>query len=117
MNQYLKCPTCGKDVTEEDTYCFNCGATLNLNKPQPTSTPKTKVKRRRDLAIGLAILFGGFGVHNFYLAHYKRFAIQLAITIVSFGVFYFLVYGYALFEAFVLIKSPFYLDGNGETLL
>lgn len=117
MNQYLKCPTCGKEITEQDTYCFNCGAKLTLNKPQVKPKPKVDKTRKRDLAIGLAILFGGFGAHNFYLGHYRRFAIELAITIVSFGVFYFLVYGYALFEAFILIKNPLYVDGDGNPLI
>lgn len=117
MNQYLKCPTCGKDVTSEDTYCFNCGAKLTLNKPQVNQKTKKVITRKRDLAIGFAILFGGFGVHNFYLGYYKKAAIELTITLLSFGVFYFLVYGFSLFEAFVLIKNPLFVDGDGKPLV
>jgi TM2 domain-containing membrane protein YozV len=117
MNQYLKCPTCGKDITPDDTYCFNCGAKLSggISKEKPV-TPKASLKKR-DLAIGLAIILGGFGIHNLYLGYYKKFAIELAITLVSFGVFYFLVYGYALFEAFVLIRNPLFRDGFGNELI
>lgn len=117
MNQYLKCPTCGKEITEQDSYCFNCGAKLTLNQPQPKAGAKKMQARKRDIAIGLALIFGGFGIHNWYLGHYKRFAIQLAITLVSFGVFFIPVYGFALFEALVLIKHPLYRDGDGNPLV
>ena len=117
MNEYLKCPTCGKDVTNVDSYCFNCGAKLNLNQAKPAASKVRAKPRKRDLAIGLAILFGGFGVHNLYLGHYKRFGIELAITIVTFGSFYLIVYLYALYEAFFLIRNPNYLDGFGAPLI
>jgi TM2 domain-containing membrane protein YozV len=117
MSEYLKCPTCGKDVTSEDSYCFHCGTKLTTNKPLPKQTRVKGKPRKRDLATGLAILFGGFGVHNFYLGLYKRFAVELAITVVTFGSFYLIVYLYALYEAFFLIRNPNYLDGDGQTLI
>jgi TM2 domain-containing membrane protein YozV len=116
MNEYLKCPTCGKDVTKEDSYCFNCGAKLNQSELKQAIPKKASFRRKRDLAIGFAIIFGGFGIHNYYLAQYKRFAIELAITIITFGSFFLIVYLYALYEAFFIIRNPNYLDGNGNPL-
>ena len=51
------CPGCGKALHISAEACPNCGA----------KQPSAKGQKDRVLAIVLALLLGGFGVHKFYL--------------------------------------------------
>lgn len=76
MEKY--CVNCGAKITEDQDVCLKCGRNLkNVSKVQ--STGKSKV------AAGLlALFFGVFGVHNFYLGYNSKGATQLVLTIVGF---------------------------------
>jgi hypothetical protein len=54
------CSNCGKEVTEQQAVCLNCG--VNLNHEYGQYGGKSKI------AAGLlGILLGGLGVHKFYM--------------------------------------------------
>ena len=56
------CANCGKELTDEQDICLNCG--VRVKKSTTSSDPNAKSK----LAAGLfGIFLGAFGVHNFYL--------------------------------------------------
>ena len=38
----MNCPTCGKSITENDTYCKNCGAPLSAKQRAFSTLPQTK---------------------------------------------------------------------------
>lgn len=101
----MYCKNCGKELLENSTVCFECGATTNFVAPAPTdnvSTPAAtqnvvtpaattirpsgpvEVKSKKRAAI-FAILLGGCGVHDFYLGFTKRGIIKILLSIVSFG--------------------------------
>lgn len=109
----MYCKNCGKELLENSTVCFECGATTNFVAPNATQnvvTPATQnvvtpaptqnvvtptatsirpsgpveVKSKKRAAI-FAILLGGCGVHDFYLGFIKRGIIKILLSIVSFG--------------------------------
>lgn len=50
--------------------------------PRPSMKPP-KDRKEMFMVVVLALLFGIFGAHNFYLGKYKLGAIQLGITLIS----------------------------------
>lgn len=100
----MYCKNCGKELLENSTVCFECGATTNFVAPNATQnvvTPATQnvvtptptsirpsgpveVKSKKRAAI-FAILLGGCGVHDFYLGFIKRGIIKILLSIVSLG--------------------------------
>lgn len=88
------CHACGRQIHETAVTCPQCGAQQRL----PTAASKSK------LAAGLlAIFFGGFGVHKFYLGS------------IGLGVLY-LVFFWTLIPAIVgLIEGIIYLATDDVT--
>ena len=75
------CANCGKELTDEQDICLNCG--VRVKKSTTSSDPNAKSK----LAAGLfGIFLGAFGVHNFYLGFTGKAVAQLLITVLSFGI-------------------------------
>lgn len=98
--------------------------------PQPNfgrqlyNTPPAGYAQKSRLAAGLlAMMFGMFGVHNFYLGYNSRATIQLVVTLVGIvlsllfvGIFAVLgIYVWAFIEGVQLISgAPGHMyDGNG----
>lgn len=83
------CKNCGKELPEGSTVCFECGAAQNVVTPVATQTVQpsgpVEVKSKAAAAI-LALLFGGWGVHDFYLGFTKMGIIKILLTIISLGV-------------------------------
>lgn len=77
------CKHCGNEVNENADVCLSCGrcikenATLEANK-KAKGNPNTKTIIISGL---LALLLGPLGAHNFYLKHWVKAGIQLAMTI------------------------------------
>ncbi len=75
------CQHCGEGVEPEQVMCVKCGGKLSgggLASVSGGSGEKTKL-----VAGLLAILFGAFGVHKFYLGDTKNAIIRIAITLVG----------------------------------
>lgn len=62
-------------------------------------------KRNRQTAGLLGIFLGMFGVHNFYLGNKKRAIIQLAITVASAGVLFWVSSLWGLIEGLMLLTG------------
>lgn len=61
----VSCGECVKQISDQAVLCPNCGAPARLeHKPAPLSVTAPK---SRSMAVLLAILFGGIGIHWFYL--------------------------------------------------
>jgi len=64
----IECNECGNQVSDKATSCPKCGAPINnstlVSERQPiiVTAPKS-----RSLAVALALLLGGLGIHKFYL--------------------------------------------------
>lgn len=70
------CTTCGTRRDPAVQLCMNCGASL----------PDVYAKRKSKVVAGLlAMFFGGFGVHSFYLGNFRKGLIQLALTLATLG--------------------------------
>ena len=69
------CANCGKELTDEQDICLNCG--VRVKKSTTSSDPNAKSK----LAAGLfGIFLGVFGVHNFYLGETKKGLFRILMT-------------------------------------
>jgi TM2 domain-containing membrane protein YozV len=117
---YNYCHRCGKPLQPQATVCMNCGV--------PTSeaeTVYTYYKGKSRVAAGiLAIFFGSFGVHNFYLKYTGKAVTQLVLTLVGIitsclGVGVFLVLGmgiWAFVEGILILIGNIDKDGEGYPL-
>lgn len=117
----------------------NTGTASPANQPQPYATsvydarftsphqapgepvqPHYMAARSRSIAMILALLFGPFGMHNFYLGYVSRALTQLFISIFSLGFLSPLSWAWAIYEGanYVNKKSDprWSLDGEGKPL-
>jgi TM2 domain-containing membrane protein YozV len=106
------CKKCGAQIRDELRYCTTCGcrletATTKIVKKAETST------RSRLVAGLLGIFAGGFGVHNFYLGRIAIGILQVAVTLLTFGVGS--VWG--LVEGVLILCGRMDNDSKGRTLL
>ncbi|MCM1364627.1 MAG: TM2 domain-containing protein [Faecalibacterium sp.] len=73
------CHSCGAATNPEATVCVKCG--VNLNKK--ANSVGIAGEKKKWMAVVLAILFGEFGVHDFYLGYNKRGLIKLISLLVG----------------------------------
>jgi len=88
------CPNCGFQVSEIADVCVRCGTSL------ARIAPKSKV-----LAGLLGIIFGCFGVHNFYLNYVGKAVAQLLITLLSFGLLAWVSALWGLIEGILILTG------------
>lgn len=75
------CQYCGKEINDDADLCLNCGKFV---KTEHSSQPVEETSEKSRIYGGLlGLFFGGLGVHNFYLGHKKKGAIQLVLTLVA----------------------------------
>ena len=79
MRFSIQCPECSESISNQSASCNNCGfpiaklAPFNaVPPPLPTQNHTTIVRvnsssKSRSVAILLALLLGGLGIHKFYL--------------------------------------------------
>ncbi len=69
------CPYCGKPTSPEAIMCVSCGTALVKQEAQEQKSEKSAI------AAGLlALFFGAFGVHDFYLGHKARGIIKMLLS-------------------------------------
>lgn len=108
----LYCNKCGAYLTAEMRYCTTCGCRLEGVKAVPSPQPEQSTRSR--LVAGLLGVFaGGFGVHNFYLGRIAIGMLQIALTLLTFGVAS--VWGFV--EGILLLCGRINKDSKGRTLL
>ena len=78
------CPNCGVQVNENQVICVKCGVGLNT-QPQykPGLTSQFGISggaKDRSIAGLLALLLGGFGVHQFYLGNTLSGILHIVVT-------------------------------------
>ena len=105
------CSKCGKELTDEQDICLNCG--VRVKKSTTSSDPNAKSK----LAAGLfGIFLGAFGVHNFYLGFTGKAVAQLLITVLSCGILSPVSAIWGLIEGILILCGNITTDANGNTL-
>lgn len=105
------CANCGKELTDEQDICLNCG--VRVKKSTASSDPNAKSK----LAAGLfGIFLGVFGVHNFYLGFTGKAVAQLLITVLSCGILSPVSAIWGLIEGITILTSEDYKDADGNSL-
>ena len=105
------CANCGKELTDEQDICLNCG--VRVKKSTTSSDPNAKSK----LAAGLfGIFLGVFGVHNFYLGFTGKAVAQLLISVLSCGILSPVSAIWGLIEGIMILSSNDYKDADGNTL-
>ena len=105
------CANCGKELTDEQDICLNCG--VRVKKSTTSSDPNAKSK----LAAGLfGIFLGVFGVHNFYLGFTGKAVAQLLITVLSCGILSPVSAIWGLIEGILILCGNITTDANGNTL-
>ncbi len=114
------CSNCGKELKEGADVCLNCGKVINK---RITKTENKGAKSKIAAGI-LALFFGAFGVHNFYLGYTGKAVTQLILTIVGYitliliiGIFFIIATGiWAFIEAILLFTGGIKVDGYGNEL-
>ena len=105
------CANCGKELTDEQDICLNCG--VRVKKSTTSSDPNAKSK----LAAGLfGIFLGAFGVHNFYLGFTGKAVAQLLITVLSCGILSPVSAIWGLIEGIMILTGTINKDANGVPL-
>lgn len=110
-------------VTQPQTYATPANDsrfTPPHQAPGEPVQPHYMAARSRSIAMILALLFGPFGMHNFYLGYVSRALTQLFISIFSLGFLSPLSWAWAIYEGahYVNKKSDprWSLDGEGKPL-
>ena len=105
------CANCGKELTDEQDICLNCG--VRVKKSTTSSDPNAKSKLAAAL---FGIFLGVFGVHNFYLGFTGKAVAQLLITVLSCGILSPVSAIWGLIEGIMILSSNDYKDADGNTL-
>ena len=76
----MYCPSCGSEIKPGAVVCLNCGAAApnaSVAGSSNSTNPEWLV------AMLLAVFFGSFGAHNFYLKRYSIAIAQLVLGLCS----------------------------------
>lgn len=112
-----KCPTCGKELQDDIIYCTSCGTKVVMEDEAPTKEVRIPKPRLRNVALFLAFVLGGFGLHHLYLGNKKMFFIQIGLSVLSFGVLLIPVAIWAIVEGIIMLRDPDPRDAWGRPLI
>ena len=104
----MYCSNCANPVDPGDVACPACGYPLQGEKPK---------YKRRILAGILGILFGGLGLHNFYLGFTGKAMAQLMISLISLGTLSFISVIWGAVEGIRCLTDSLMLDAKGHFLI
>lgn len=119
----MYCTNCGNRIDDDAIFCPVCGQKTgrrpvhgrNLLDERRARFSKAGSKRKsRTVAALLAVFFGSFGIHNFYLGYNNKAVIQLVLGLFSAGSLSFM---WALFDTVLLLTGKIDTDGNGMPLV
>ena len=96
----MKCSYCRFELNKEQTICPNCGAPIEFQK---TLQPSKDTERSKAVYIWTAILFGGFGVHDFYAGYHLKGIIKIILSLTIIGVY--ISWIWAILDACIVIKT------------
>ena len=135
---YKNCPYCGAEInkqsTETNNSAFNeqTGAnTYNYGTPGfdnshtqqqmnqgdiPEYIPAPMPQRSAYVAAFLALFFGAFGLHDFYLDRNTKGIIKLLVTLLGCGIGAIIIEIISIIDALKLLKGEINVDGRGEMI-
>ncbi len=110
------CPYCGKEIKDNFNNCPYCGNNLKEEKKEYKRVIDSNGKSK--IAAGLlAIFFGAFGIHNFYLGYKNTALTQLLLTICSFGLLYPATSLWGIIEGIMILTGSIKKDSDGNPLI
>lgn len=102
-----------KDITKEE---INNQKEENYNGINDYYNLKEESKSK-ILAFILALFFGPFGIHNFYLGYNGKAMTQLLLTILSCGLLSFFTGLWSFIEGILILSGGLDKDASGKKLL
>ncbi len=118
----MYCNNCGSEMANDAKFCPVCGRPVQQSGPRQEThnvyqgyvqnTPYAAPPKSRLLAGILALLFGGIGVHNFYLGNTTRGVIQIVVSLVTCGLGS--IWGFV--EGILILCRQINVDGYGNPL-
>jgi TM2 domain-containing membrane protein YozV len=63
----INCKECGKQISDHAAACPNCGVPVSGFSQSVASPVMVTAPKSRSVAVLLAMLLGGIGIHKFYL--------------------------------------------------
>ena len=138
------CKTCGKAMDENYTVCPYCGNNpdvarkkeesenyenngfsqtyygrqdyVNTESEIPDYIPQSVQQRSSYVAAFLALFFGIFGLHDFYLDRKTKGTIKLLVSLFTFGFGAVIIGILGVIDALKLLKGEINIDGRGEMI-
>ena len=129
---YTLCPYCGKDPniarqeSDNNDIPHNTAADFNQNyyhqtyvnteSEIPDYIPVAKQQRSSYVAAFLALFFGIFGLHDFYLDRKTKGTIKVLVSLFTFGFGAAIMVILGIVDALKLLKGEINIDGRGEMI-
>ena len=85
----------------------NAYAQQNYTYAQPPAAYPTYLPRNKYVAAALALFFGIFGLHNFYLGYTGKGVAQVLISVLTFGIGAIAVMIWAIVEAIQILTADY----------
>jgi len=121
------CPSCGVRMGVGQNYCYLCGsrtdplAVVCVNRGVSLTKKSELTPEKSKITAGfLGLLFGGFGVHNFYLGYMPKAVAQVVLSILGvfsgFILFTVIAIIWGIVEGIMIFAGGISKDANGAPL-
>jgi hypothetical protein len=109
------CPKCGKEITDNSSFCNSCGQNLDGNSKVEVNyaVPLTDERKSRLAAGLLQIFLGSLGIGRFYLGYTTIGILQIVASIVTCG---FAGGIWGLVDGILILTGSPATDANGMPL-
>ena len=108
----MNCQNCGSEISNDAKFCSVCGSPVSVQNSGAGNAAPNAVPKSRLLAGILGLLFGGIGVHNFYLGNTTRAVLQIVVSCVTCGIG--AIWGFV--EGILILCRQINVDGRGMPL-